>query len=319
MSLDVLQDMSVIDLGFSFTKGKRGNFNFLQPSVAGEPQNVFKQDILPNHFSLNDEMFIGDLAQSYSEIKYFTLKNNKSEAMTSEVILKTALGYLNRSKPFNLVTGLPVLFYFNQLEDMENLIGSLSDHSTYSIKKGNRTINDIKLNINKFNVYPQGYGIAMSYLLDKQGNIINKHIAKKKILVVDLGFYTLNLLGLDKLAIMKESTSVILGVEKAYKLLRKYLIEKVGSAPSIYEMDQCVRSGIYEGYNIKPLIEKVFSVLAAQIQNEIESLNIKFDYYFIGGGAAHRIFNILQLPNKILFDQLAQIEGYENAGVRQWR
>lgn len=319
MSLNVLQDLSVIDLGFSFTKGKRGNIKFLQPSVAGEPQDVFKQDIKPNHFLLNDELFIGDLAQSHSEIKYFTLKNNKSEAMTSEVILKTALGYLNRSKPFNLVTGLPILFYFNQLEDMENLIGSLSDQSTYSIKKGNQSFNNIRMNINKFNIYPQGYGIAMSHLLNKNGDIINKHIAKKKVLVIDLGFYTLNLLGLEKLEIMKESTSIILGVEKAYKLLRKYLIEKVGSAPSIYEMDKCVRSGVYEGFKIQPLIEKAFRVLAIQIQNEIESLNIKFDYYFIGGGAAHRIFNILQLQNKILFDQLAQIEGYENAGVRQWR
>lgn len=64
----------------------------------------------------------------------------------------------------------------------------------------------------------------MSYLLDKNGKLINKHIARKRILVIDLGFYTLNLLGLDKLDIMKESTSLLLGVEKAYKLLRRYLV-----------------------------------------------------------------------------------------------
>ncbi|PYY28163.1 ParM/StbA family protein [Paenibacillus illinoisensis] len=319
MPLNVLEDLCVIDLGFSYTKGKKNKINFLQPSVAGEPQDMYEQNVKPNYFSYNEELFIGDLAQKYSDIKYFTLKDNKSEAMTSDVLLKTALGYLNRSKPFNLVTGLPVLFYFNQLDDMENLLGSLSDQSTYNIKKGNRIISDININIDKFKIYPQGYGIAMSHLLDKNGDLINKHIAKKKILVIDLGFYTLNLLGMDKLDIMKESTSVLLGVEKAYKLLRKYLIENVGKAPSIYEMDQYVKSGIYEGLNIKPLIHRAFRALASQIQNEIESLNIKFDYYFVGGGAAHRVYEMLDLSNKLLFDQLAQIEGYENAGVRKWR
>lgn len=318
MSLIVTPELSVVDLGFSYTKAKKGKTIYLQPSITGEPQDMFEQNIKPNYFSYNDELFIGELAQQFSDIKYFSLKDNKSEAMTSDVLLKTALGYLNKSKPFNMITGLPVLFYFKQMSDMEKLLDSLSNQSTYNIRKGNREINDIKLNINKYKIYPQGYGIAMSFLLDKQGKLINTYVAKKKILIIDLGFYTLNLLGLDKLDIMKESTSLLLGVEKAYKLLRKYLIEHVGKSPSIYELDQHVRSGSYEGYNIKPLIRKAFQALAIQIQNEVEGLNINFDHYFIGGGAAHHIYDLLTLNNKMLFDQLAQIEGYENVGVRLW-
>lgn len=204
------------------------------------------------------------------------------------------------------------------MSDIERLIETIGDQSTYCIRKGNRLIDEIKLNIKECKIYPQGYGIAMSYLLDKNGKLINKHIARKKILVIDLGFYTLNLLGLDKLDIMKESTSLLLGVEKAYKLLRRYLVEHVGKAPSIYEMDQYVQSGFYEGYNIKPLISKAFLSLALQVLNEVEGLNIQFDYYFIGGGAAFQIFDALTMKNKILFGQMAQTEGYENAGVRQW-
>lgn len=106
---------------------------------------MFEQNIKSNHFTYNDELFIGDLAQGYSDIKYFSLKDNKSEAMTSEVLLKTGLGYLNRSNPFNLVTGLPVLFYFSQLSDMEKLIETIGDQSTYGIRKGNQLIKDVKL------------------------------------------------------------------------------------------------------------------------------------------------------------------------------
>lgn len=77
-------------------------------------------------------------------------------------------------------------------------------------------------------------------------------------------------------------------------------------------------SGIYEGRNIKPLIAKAFKSLAIQIQNEVDGLNINFDYYLIGGGAAYQVFNTLNFKNKILFDQLSQIRGYEKIGVRAW-
>ncbi|MFI2856961.1 hypothetical protein ACH6EH_07445 [Paenibacillus sp. JSM ZJ436] len=314
----IVDDLSVIDLGFSYTKAKKGNLVYIQPSISGDSQPMFEQNIKPNDFFYNDELFIGNLALRHSEIKYFTLKDNKSEAMTSEVLLKTGLGYLNKSMPFNMVTGLPISFYFKQLSDMENMLESISQSEKYAIKKGKGQYTDIQLNINKYKVVPQGYGIAMDYILDENGKIGRREIARKRVLVVDLGFYTLNLLGLDKLEIMKESNSVFLGVEKAYKLLRKYLLDKVGTAPAIYELDPYVSSGFYEGYDIKPLISKAFKSLAIQVQNEIDGLNIKFDYYLIGGGAAFQIFDSLDLPNKILFDQISQIRGYEKVGVRLW-
>lgn len=311
-------NLTVIDLGFSYTKAKKGGITYLQPSISGEAQPLFEQNVKPNDFFYNDELFIGNLALRHSEIKYFTLKDNKSEAMTSEVLLKTGLGYLNKSNPFNMVTGLPISFYFNQLSDMENMLKSIGQSDKYAIKKGRGPFTDIQLNINKYKVVPQGYGIAMDYILDNNGKINRREVARKKVLVIDLGFYTLNLLGLDKLEIMKESNSVFLGVEKAYKLLRKYLLNKIGKAPAIYELDPFVISGVYEGYDIRPLIKKAFKSLSIQVQNEIDGLNIKFDYYLIGGGAAFQIFDSLNLPNKILFDQISQIRGYEKVGVRLW-
>ncbi|MGM1044716.1 MAG: hypothetical protein ACQEXX_01080 [Bacillota bacterium] len=311
-------DPCVFDLGFSYSKAKKGKALYLQPSISGEAQPLFEQNIKPNDFFFNEELFIGNLALRHSEIKYFTLKDNKSEAMTSEVLLKTGLGYLNKSDPFNLVTGLPISFYFKQLSDMEGILNSIGSSDKFSIKKGRGKYSDIKLNINKYKILPQGYGIAMDYLLNPEGKIHRKDIARKRILVVDLGFYTLNLLGLDKMEIMKESTSVFLGVEKAYKLLRKYLLDTVGKAPAIYELDPFVISGKYEGVDIRPLVKKAFRALAMQIQNEIDGLNLSFDYYLIGGGAAFQVFDDIRLPSKILFDQLAQVRGNEKVGVRLW-
>ena len=124
---------------------------------------------------------------------------------------------------------------------------------------------------------------------------------------------------MSKLEIMKESTSLLLGVDNAYKLIEQGLQSIVGKSPSRYELDQHVIAGIYEGYNIEPVIQRAFRSLARQIQNEIESMNIRFDLYLIAGGAAHHIFKYLELDNKILLDQLSQTRGYRKIGARLWK
>lgn len=312
-------DNCEIDLGFSWTKGRNGKKSYLQPSIVGESKPMFDMNIKFDDYTYNDELFVGKLALRHSDIKYFSMHNNKAEAKTSDVILKTAIGAISRSNPINLLTGLPLNFYFKQKNEFEEKIIKLNDVGTYNIRKGKNNINEIKLSINNCKVVPQGYGIAMDYILKQDGSIEKHRIAKSKILVVDLGFYTLGLLGLDKMEIMKESVGLLLGVENAYKLLQSYLHASIGKSPAKYELDQHVLSGMYDGVNIRLLINKAFKALAQQIQNEIESLNINFDYYLIGGGAAKFIYEYLDLPNKILFDQLSQLRGYGKIGARIWK
>lgn len=311
--------LSVLDLGFSWTKGKAGSKIFRQPSITGTVKDVFEQDLKPDYFVYNDNLFVGNLAMKHSDVKYFTMDSNKPEAMNSDVIMKTALGYLAENKPINLVTGLPYKFYFKQEAAMEEKIFSFNNEPTFILKRGKSEAKDIKIKINDVKIVPQGYGIAMDHILDSRGEIANKTIAKKRILVVDLGFYTLNLLGLNKLEIMGESDSALTGVNKAYKLIQLQLMSRFGKTPEIHQLDQYVISGKYEGYNIRPIIINAFQALAMQIMNDINSLNIRFDYYLIGSGAAKYIFEYLDLPNKIMFNQLSQINGYDKIGVRKWK
>ncbi|WP_211747902.1 ParM/StbA family protein [Paenibacillus sp. Marseille-Q4541] len=319
MIVTEVAELAVIDLGFSWTKGQRGGKVFRQPSVTGTIKNVFEEDIKGDDFVYDESLFVGNLASKHSDIKYFTMDKNKPEAMNTDVIMKTSLGYLGGKKPLNLLTGLPYKFYFDQKSDMENKILSFNDEPSFTLRKGKNKPVNIKLKINDLKIVPQGYGIAMDYILDDQGNIADKNIASKRILVVDLGFYTLNLLGLDKMTIMGESDSTLTGVHKAYKLIQKQLMQAFGQTPELYQLDRFVISGKYEGYDIRPIINSAFEALAIQIMNDINSLNMRFDYYLIGGGAAGFIFRYLDLPNKILFDQLSQINGYKKIGARKWK
>ncbi|MNH66506.1 hypothetical protein D3C73_185370 [compost metagenome] len=312
-----MTELTVIDLGYGLTKGRRGGQLYFQPSIVGEMRDVFEQNIEPNDLIYDNKYFVGSLALRESDARYFSLKDNKAETWISEIILKTALGLMCRSKRTNLVTGLPVKFFFNQKSDMSNILDSIS-RDTFTVQKGRLKKFEASCNIESYKILPQGYGVAMDYLLDDNGKVRNYNIAKKNILVVDLGFYTLNLLALNQMKIGRESDSYFLGVSTAYKLLQKSLHKQFNVSPAIYEMDSIVLSGQYQGYNIKPLVDKAFKTLATQIQTEIDSLNTKYDLYLIAGGAAKFIFPHLNIPNKIELGQLAQINGYEKVGKRQW-
>lgn len=312
-------ELVVLDVGFSWTKGHSKNKTYRQPSITGTVKNVFEENIKPDDFVYDEKLFVGNLAARHSDVKYFTLDSNKPEAMNTDIIMKASLGYLSDKKPLNLITGLPYKFYFDQKATLENKILSFNDDPSFTLRKGKMKPAKIKLNINDLKIVPQGYGIAMDYILDDKGKITNRATASKKVLVVDLGFYTLNLLGLDKMEIMGESDSTFTGVNKAYRLVQQQLMSTFGKAPEIYQLDNYIISGKYEGYDIRPIINNAFHALAMQIMNDINSLNTNFDYYLIGGGAAEFIFEYLDLPNKILFNQLSQINGYKKIGVRKWK
>ncbi|GFN32397.1 ParM/StbA family protein [Paenibacillus xylaniclasticus] len=314
-----MSNICVFDLGFGWTKGKFKDRIFLQQSIIGEPTPMFEQNYEANDLIYDEQYFVGNLAIRHSNLKFFSMKNNKSDAWVSEIFMKAAVGYLSKNEAVNTITGLPVKFYFNQKDDMANVINGINESEKYKIRLSNNNPFSVRPRIEKIKIVPQGYGIAMDYLLNNDGSLKNKEVAKKRILVIDLGFYTLNLLGLETMKIMKESTSAFLGVDSAYKLLEQYIQNQFGKSPARYELDQYVISGIYEGVDITPLIQRAFKGLAMQIQNEIDSLNLHFDYYLIGGGAAHAIYEHLDLPNKLLADQLSQIRGYEKLGVRTWK
>jgi hypothetical protein len=162
----------------------------------------------------------------------------------------------------------------------------------------------------------------MNYLLDDRGQLAKPDEAKKKILVIDIGYYTLDLLILDAMQIGKESSSPPnLGADTAYKLIQDYLKESLGKAPGRYELDRYVRAGEYDDVNIKPLTAKAFEALAAQIDLEVKQLNTGFSRYIVTGGWAPVVAESLTIPKDktTVMDQLGNVQGYFKIGKRTWR
>ncbi|MBU9714407.1 ParM/StbA family protein [Evansella tamaricis] len=310
-----------VDLGFGWTKAMYGSKVFRQPSIVGETKPLFPENKRKGDLIYENKYFVGDLALRHSDVKFTSIKENKADSWITEILLKTALGYLAPMETVNVVTGLPIDYYFSQKESFTNMLESFNDHKPFHLDVLKQSDFMAFPKINKYKIIPQPLGAAMDFLLDVHGELVKTEEAKKTILVIDIGYYTLDLLILDGMEIHKFSCSPPnLGVDTAYRLLQQYLKENLNTAPARHELDRVVLSGEFQDYDVKPLILKAFRSLATQIQNEIESFNMNFHLSLITGGAAHLISDLIEVHNKVILDdpQMAIVRGYRKLGIRSW-
>lgn len=311
------------DIGFGWTKIKVSNNEWKQPSIIGEARQLFDENIRPEDVQYKKDgkhYFVGDLALRHSLVKYAGTVDDKAKTWTTKILLETGLGIVAPYSDICLVTGLPVDFYFNQKNNMKELLNNFNSLCNYELLVGKekRLVNP---RIIKSKIVAQPFGSAMNYVLDYNGNIKNQTEANNKILVIDIGYYTLDLLILDEMEIGKSSCSLSgLGVDTAYKIIQDALKDKFGKTPNRYELDSVVLSKQFENYDITTIINRSFEALSAQINLEIKGLNTNFNKYIVTGGCSNLIAKHLDLPQDrvIIYDQMGNTRGYEKIGVRLW-
>jgi hypothetical protein len=312
-----------VDLGFGWTKAVNGEIQWKQPSVVGEYRRLFDplrpEDVIYHEGA--KQYFIGELAQRQSEVIHAGTKEEKAKAWTTVILLKTALAMVAPNGVSNVVTGLPVDFYHNQRSDFMQLLANL-EHKTYVVTRGSHTF-DACPTIQNYMVVPQPLGSAMNYLLDSNGLIQNKEAASKKILVIDIGYYTGDLLVLDGMEVGRGSGSPDgMGIDMAYKLIQEYLKDRFGKTPGRYDLDYCIRHGCeWNGYNIRPLVDQAMSAFGARINAEVEGLNQEFHTYIITGGWAETLAPYIRVPEhkKIIMNQMGNVAGYVKIGRKKWQ
>lgn len=310
--------VSALDLGFGYTNGKRGEREISFPSVAGPERRILEsslteKDPLTHMIDKNRGVFVGDLALRQSSTKTFSLKEQKAEQPGIDSMIEAALGALSpgpETDHINLVTGLPVTFYFKQKRQIADLLEK--DHNIF-MQYGDYTVTK-KVRIHDVKVIPQPLGSAMDFLLHENGSIKEdqKRHAAGKIGVLDIGFFTNDLLMLHKMEIVQDqSRSLRSGMSVALKALAD-----AGVDLPIYELDKQIRNGQY------PLAkEKAFAALADQILGEIETYWGAVDLILVTGGGGVALFPYLEkhLKNVQLLGQMSNVRGYHKIGMRSWR
>jgi len=329
-----------IDIGFGFTKATNGNDFVIFKSLFGEATDIqFRMSIgnvsfVDNlHVTIDDQSyFIGDFAEQQSNVLQFTLDQEKLLTDFARILALTAAGSItDKYVPINVVSGLPISYLRQYYQKFTKV---LTGHHDITYHKPDGTSFLRKLNINKVRMMPQPLGSIFNLLMDDNGKIVNKELAKQKVGVVDIGFRTTDFSIFDQLRYVERgSTTTDTGISKSFGVIAKKLREECGISIEVYRLYKAVQKGSIKirgkEYNISKIRDQVLSHSAGTIANDIERLwaaDWDMDTIVLTGGGSMELAKYLQplIPGNVIpvennIDaRLNNVQGYFKYGKYEW-
>lgn len=303
-----------VDLGYGWTKALARQRSFLEPSVVGPAEQLLEGLGGASGVTLwegSQGYFVGSHAVKQCQFPWHNLADHKPADPNTWRLLKAALAMVAPvpSGIFHidlLITGLPVNLWATQREELERRIAALNGTTVKVDHGAQRTF--IGLRLGSMKVLAQPYGSLLDHILDDDGHLVRQDLATGRVLVVDIGFHTVDLLAVEGLEpVTRLSAGTNFGLATAYAAVARKL-----NRP-LWEIDRQAVAGRLTGAD-EPLRH-----LAANISQTIESLNGDFDHFLITGGGGKVLYGDLAVPGPKLLTpdpQLANVRGYLKAGQR---
>jgi len=299
--------MAGVDVGFGFTKATDGESAVLFKSIIGEPQprsmddNFFSGEAVPGlHLTLDDRSyFVGDLAESESRVRQFTLDQAQLVTQHFKTLALAALARVVPGRvPVNVITGLPVGYF---MEYKDNLTQALTGEHTLLIHD-NPQGSEVVLNINRAKVIPQPYGSLVDYLFREDGTVLRADAARQKIGVVDIGFKTTDFTVCKGFRHSERgSRTTDTGIAKAFTYISEALNEMSGVNVEIYRLYDAVREGSIKirgaEYDLSKVKDEVFGRLATAVAGDMERVwadDWDLDLVLVAGGGGEALYEYLK-------------------------
>jgi len=297
-----------IDIGFGFTKASNGKEYIMFKSIFGEAVDIqFFADLGNSSFSdqlhvtIDDKSyFVGDYAEQQSNVRQFTLDQEKLITDFVKILALTVTGkFANSDAPINIVSGLPVSYFKEHNTRFAKML--TGQHSiTYHKTDGKSATK--RIFIKKVRMMPQPLGSFFNLLMDDKGKIINMDLTRQKVGIIDIGFRTTDFSIFDKLRyIDRGSTTMDTGISKIFRVIANKLQEKSGISIELYRLYNAVESGFIkmrgQEYDITKIRDQVFQQSAETIANDIDRLwaeDWDIDSIILTGGGCTELGKYLQ-------------------------
>lgn len=332
--------IAVIDLGFLYLQGIVNDNMVMMKSVVGEGKKLRFRDLdMSSKDNTDDvvvrmegaEYFVSDLAINQSDSVVHSLKANRFDTLSTQVLLNATLGmaYGSGNHLAYFVSGLPVSHYSEYKQNIKDLF--MKDKHEYDIVingtdhiRGSVTPVDGRF-------IPQPFGAGMDRILDTSGNIENRDLATKTMAIIDIGFGTTDIYVMNSLSPIERLTfSTPTAMNHAYKLIADKIEENFGVSYPLYKLEQIVRNRKFhkngKEYDMTAVVQWAYSSTANQLLSEIVNKwkNMhEIDEIFLagGGGIALAPFILPEFENieLILDSQWAVVRGYHKWAKRTWK
>ncbi|OGL46559.1 MAG: hypothetical protein A2161_22340, partial [Candidatus Schekmanbacteria bacterium RBG_13_48_7] len=329
-----------IDIGFGFTKATNGKDTVIFKSIIGEATDIqfwsdFGNSSLTDniHVTIDDKsFFVGDLAEQQSNVRHFTLDQEKLISDFVKVLALTVAGIFTESNvPLNIVSGLPIGFFKQHNERFGKIL--TGRHKVVFQKPDGSKISK-EVYINKVRMLPQPLGSVLNLLMNDKGKIVNMDLAKQKVGVVDIGFRTTDFTIADHLRyIDRGSRTTDTGISKGFSVIANKLREKSGVSVELYRLYEAVESGSIkvkgQEYDVSKVRDQVFSQLAGVIASDLDRLwseDWDIDTIVLTGGGGKELAKYLQplIPGNVrpmennVDARLNNVQGYLKYGKHIW-
>ncbi|MHB1651699.1 MAG: ParM/StbA family protein [Desulfitobacteriaceae bacterium] len=305
---------AALDNGFGFTKALTDTRGITVQSVAGEPTELLDNCFGPGKGGIvanvdGRELFVGPLAARQSPVRYFSLKENKPDDSTTKFIGLTALAMAlpEDSSPVRLVTALPVNHYFTMKAAAEQ---SYLGHHDVIINGQSKSFE-----IERTRTTVQGLEALFDQLLDDSGSVVAPW-AMQTVAVVDVGFYTTNLIVVHRLEpIRKLCKSIPVGISAAWRLLADFIYREKGVDLSLYEVDEIAKTNIVQAkgteWDVSDAVGKAINNVAQEVNGQIETVWPQRPFSKILGAGG----GMLRMGLKLLHGELVPVLNPQGANV----
>lgn len=273
---------------------------------------------------------VGDYAMKLDSNIKWTGGENKHSDTRFPIMLKTTLALMSTSSHRvidTLMMNLPIKYDTD--DRRKTLTDIVRGTHVVSISDDGIHFQEKTITVAHVDIKKQPFGSICDVMLDQNGDILNKEVAKGFNVVVDIGARTLNILTVDALEEQPElTTQTNDGMFTSYTQIGNFLETELGVLIPDGKLPIVIRNKELKGRDLTPLINQVYQNQANTILNVLDKVLINSwafvnNIIFTGGGAEvlkpYLIEAVRNSVNTMFLGRFSNVGGLRKYGIRQMR
>jgi len=277
------------DLGYGQVKTVSGSMRSRFLSAVGTPVSDFGRVAAVT----TEKELLESLALTYDGKKYYvghnaivntrngrlTLRQNKAESEDNKIKFIMALALFTTEDQeyaeFDVITGLPVLEYKNQKDQLYNMIFNYGRPFEFTMHYGPKAVKKT-IKIKNIKIISQGEGAFYDFVLDGEGKLVKERAALVggTVMVVDVGYRTTDIVTMENGRYIEPlSNQINNGINQVHQEILRLIMERLNIKKELKDMDEIVRSGKLfhnmKEYNVSKIIEDAARPFAEDIVDNL--------------------------------------------------
>lgn len=307
-----------LDVGYSSVKVFYENGYFCFPSYIKKMTDMMDlpddKDILYRDDETNEIYMVGYVAQnmvestdtndSMGELAVRKIYNHKHYKIKCNVAIALATMFKNDDRKIIIQTGLPASYVGG---DEPLIKKAISKPASFSIKKGKGKWKKFNTVIDEKNIFvmPQPAGSLYSTIIQNDGKYTNnaKQFLSSNVLIMDIGFGTIDFFGMKNRANVCKETSDEVGMRAVMSTLSEDILNEYGEDIRITALQKNLESGTVtcidedemsdEEKPLEPLLEKANASIFKKAMEKAKNVTDAFrgyKYVIVAGGTGEAWF-----------------------------